>query len=365
MSQFTFDASNNLNVNIQAASSPTPVAENVAQWGGTAVQAAQTAATDGTGAAPIVRATTRKFGQILTSTPLGASASFVSAWFDSNQTGDMYVMASCRTDQNGANPGLILDQTDDTANTNLQVLGTASVQVFANTFTTLGPAAIVRRYWRIRMVNFTTPQGTLEVAADGIPQFPYATGAGTAFLALNAVVTQANAQQGNGGDGVSNSLLRPIGMQLGSSFGPIQQDVFSLLFNGTTWDRPRTPSIYKTVNVTSATAGNSAVWTPAAGKKFRLMKFQINGSNLAATAAAVVTLSFQDNVTGVTIGTYSVLLPAVAGVVSGVVDISSGWIDIGNGYLSILANNVLNLNVSAAPAGATGSYRVNVCGTEE
>jgi hypothetical protein len=131
----------------------------------------------------------------------------------------------------------------------------------------------------------------------------------------------------------------------------------------------RIPTTFKTATVVATAAGTTAVWTPGAGKKFRLMRFQITGVNLAATAATVITISFQDNVTGITIGTYDVLLPAVAtatDILYGCVqDLSAGWIDLGNGYLSILANNVLNLNVSAAPAGATGSYRVNVCGTEE
>jgi hypothetical protein len=128
------------------------------------------------------------------------------------------------------------------------------------------------------------------------------------------------------------------------------------------------PTIYKTVSVTAGTSGNSAVWTPTAGKKFQLMRFQITGCNLTATAASVVTLSFQDAAVGITIGTYEVLLPAVATATDvlfgGNLNLSDGWIDLGNGILSSTINNVLNLNVSSAPAGATGNYRVNVAGIE-
>lgn len=125
----------------------------------------------------------------------------------------------------------------------------------------------------------------------------------------------------------------------------------------------RIPQIFKTASVSAGTSGNSTVWTPTSGKKFRLMRFDLSGSNLSAAAATVVTLSFQDNTTGLA-PTYDVLLPATVNTVSGTTAITN-WIDLGNGILSAAANNVLNLNVSSAPAGAAGTYRVNVCGTEE
>jgi hypothetical protein len=79
-----------------------------------------------------------------------------------------------------------------------------------------------------------------------------------------------------------------------------------------------------------------------------------------------VTVSFQDAAAGITFGTFDVDLPAVATVISGVDIISGGWIDMGAfGILSSAANNVLNFNISAAGAGTVGTYRINVCGTEE
>lgn len=334
--------------------------DNVSQWGSIAVQAAQTTATDGTGAAPIVRATPRRFGQILTSTPLGASATFTSAWFDTNQTGDVYVQASCRTDQNASNPGLIIDQTDDTANGNFQA-ALVSAQVFANSTAVCG-AVVTRRYWRVRMVNFTTPQGTLEVVASTSPSFPFvnANGAGGQN---SLIVTQTFSQANIGDQGILLTL--PIGFQAGTSFGAFHNYVVPLAYTGAVSAVIRMPAIFKTASVAATVTGNSAVWTPAAGKKFRLMCFQITAQGLAATATGVVTVSFQDNVTGITIGTYDIDVPAIAGVVSGVSNISCGWIDLGNGFLSAAANNVLNFNISAAGAGTVGTYRINVCGTEE
>src|SRR5882724_3845771 len=64
----------------QGTNNATPWNENISQIGGTAVQAAQTTATDGTGANQVVRDIPRKFGQILTTTPLGVSGVFTSAW---------------------------------------------------------------------------------------------------------------------------------------------------------------------------------------------------------------------------------------------------------------------------------------------
>ena len=130
----------------------------------------------------------------------------------------------------------------------------------------------------------------------------------------------------------------------------------------------RTPNTFKTVSVSATASGNTAVWAPAAGKKFRLMAFQITGTNIAATNATTITISFQDSVTQVTIGTYEILMPTAVGntaALFGGVSFNSGWISLGNGYLSSTINNVLNANVSATVTGATGTFRYNVAGTEE
>ena len=42
------------------------------------------------------------------------------------------------------------------------------------------------------------------------------------------------------------------------------------VFNGATWDRQRTPNVFKTVSATVITS-ETTVWTPTSGKKFRLM----------------------------------------------------------------------------------------------
>ena len=163
-------------------------------------------------------------------------------------------------------------------------------------------------------------------------------------------------------DGQSNANAS-IPADGGGGSGPVI--TFPLVFNGSTWDRQRTPNKFNTASVAATATGNTAVWTPTSGKKFRLMKFQVTAQGLAATATGVVTVTFQDATTQINTGAYDVDVPAVANVTSGTDNVSGGWIDLGNGYLSAAANNVLNFNISAAGAGTVGTYRINVAGTEE
>lgn len=121
--------------------------------------------------------------------------------------------------------------------------------------------------------------------------------------------------------------------------------------------------IVDTVKTASATAsGNTAVWTPTAGKKFRLMRFRVMITANAATAGgAVVTVKFQDATTDIASAT-DVYVPGTA-VTTGLGAFSSEWIDLGNGVLSAATNNVLNVNLSAALT--SGNVRVLVAGIEE
>lgn len=113
------------------------------------------------------------------------------------------------------------------------------------------------------------------------------------------------------------------------------------LFNGASWDRQRTPNVYKTVAAVAVTAGTPVtIWTPAAGKKFRLMGF-----HLGTTVAAGIILL--DNAAEV----LRVLASAGVSFMSPELD---------NGYLSTAANNPLKVNVTV-----TGNVSGFVYGTEE
>lgn len=120
--------------------------------------------------------------------------------------------------------------------------------------------------------------------------------------------------------------------------------VHPVLYEGLNYSRTRTPFVYKDVNAVAVTAGTGfTAWTPAAGKKFRLM-----GAWLSSSAAAAVI--FGDNAIGTVI--FRTPLLGAAGV------FTLPWV--GNGVLSALANNVLKIDVSAGST-LTGC----VFGTEE
>lgn len=120
---------------------------------------------------------------------------------------------------------------------------------------------------------------------------------------------------------------------------------YSMAYNGATWDRVRTPTVFKTFASTAITAGTGAtIWTPAAGKKFRLMGWHISTS-------AAGQLIFGDNLVATIIARSEAV--AAAGVSK------AGAADIGNGILSSAANNVLKID------GPTGNVAGMVWGTEE
>lgn len=130
--------------------------------------------------------------------------------------------------------------------------------------------------------------------------------------------------------------------------------------SGSTGVRQRTPNIFKTV--ATAALGATALWTPAAGKKFRLMRYMVTVTDQATQAApGTVTITHLDAAADI-LQTHDVYVPAVALVNSGSL-YNSGWIDLGNGILSAAINQVLNVNLSAALT--AGTVRCLCCGTEE
>lgn len=131
--------------------------------------------------------------------------------------------------------------------------------------------------------------------------------------------------------GVSNTVLR------------VAADV--LLHTGSDLDRARTPSVFKPVAVTAIIAGTGAtIWTPAAGKKFRVM-------GIAFSSSAAGQLILGDNLAATVIARSPTL---AAG---GIWMLGASYL--GNGILSALVNNVLKID------GPTGNVAGMVWGTEE
>jgi hypothetical protein len=128
-------------------------------------------------------------------------------------------------------------------------------------------------------------------------------------------------------------------------------------WNGASFDRIRIANVFKTVVATEA--GATALWTPAAGKSFRLMGYTISvAGTLAATG--VQTLQLLDGATAIKNHLANVIETTTVSISGGDTQIGA---DLGQGELSAAANNVLSINLGSAMA--TGGVAVNAWGTEE
>ena len=122
-----------------------------------------------------------------------------------------------------------------------------------------------------------------------------------------------------------------------------------------TLEAQRTPTLFKVASANAA--GDNTVWTPAGGKKFRLLGFILTISKDAACAGAQH-IDFYDGASRIMFFDIS----SAALVATGneiVIPINFG----GNGYLSIAADNLFKVNLNGAFT--TGMCTVNAWGTEE
>lgn len=182
------------------------------------------------------------------------------------------------------------------------------------------------------------------------------TGSGTVGSAAPAGVLYIGIKGGSGN-------VRPLSTANDAGFNGAGGDNLlaniPYLYNGSNFDVPRTPTTFKSVQATAS--GNTALWTPTSGKKFRLMRFKVQVTgNATQTAGGVLTIGLQDATTAIGVS-HDVYVPSVA--LTGQFDYDGGWVDLGNGFLSAAANNVLNINLSAAFT--AGNCRIIACGTEE
>lgn len=115
------------------------------------------------------------------------------------------------------------------------------------------------------------------------------------------------------------------GIGLADSSGSVAQ-----IFNGVTSERLRSPGKFITLNAVSV-ATEATIWTPATGKRFRLMGYQLS----SGTVGGNVTL--KDNTAGTTI----MIVPFGAAAVPLTSPV------FGNGIFSATANNVLTATGTA------------------
>lgn len=140
---------------------------------------------------------------------------------------------------------------------------------------------------------------------------------------------------------------------------PIKTGLGPSLYNNVTNENEKqlTPTMMVSLGPVTA-VGPTAVWTPATGKRFRMMGYQIV---LAAgtTAAAGSTLTLSDDATDIV----RIAICGAAMAAPGVPVVLASVNLPGNGYLSTTADNALNLALSTALA--VGGVCVNVFGVEE
>lgn len=180
--------------------------------------------------------------------------------------------------------------------------------------------------------------------ADAVASLTLGVQAAQAFsFGYNGATWDRRRSQGNNADAIASVTL---GVQDAASF--------PFLFNGATFDRQRGANVFKSVVVTAA--GDTTIWTPTSGKKFRLMGLSISASGTAAALVADL-LKIQDGAGGANLWQG---LIAVAVTVTGDSQI---FVDFGQGRLSGAINTVLNANL--ATAFTAGGAAVNAWGTEE
>jgi hypothetical protein len=329
---------------------PATQATNLTQVGGATLAPATNDAPVGTEIAPIVRDIFRKRQTLLTSTPLAANGVFTSAWFDSELTGTAFVMVTGISNVASlATTGCQLQESED--QTNVRVIGNTGAAA-----TNRIQGYVRARYWRVVYTNGGTIQATFTLYATetSLPFVGFGIPLAQSIEPLG-VLASSNVPQ-IFGDNQANQNGAFFIAQNGSGF--MQANV-CYLYNGSTWDRPRTPNIFK--QATATASGSTALWTPTAGKKFRLMRFRVQVTGLAkAASSADLVITLLDSASDIGVGQV-VTIPTTAGTTGNILD--SAWIDLGNGRLSALANNVLNINLSFALIG--GLVNVTCCGTEE
>jgi hypothetical protein len=185
---------------------------------------------------------------------------------------------------------------------------------------------------------FLTDSGVTKVILPNLELADFAMP--TAFSGTISVGAVSTGISAAGVDGLGNfiSILSAPG-----SVNEAPLASFPYAFNGTSWDKVRIGKISKDVSAVTVTT-ITTLWTPASGKKFRLM-----GGTLSCSTA--VSILFEDNIAGVTIFRTPKLL----------VDTPYTFeVNGGQGKLSATADNILKATSSAA-----GVITGTLWGTEE
>ena len=235
------------------------------------------------------------------------------------------------------------------------VIGGVNVAQIAGTATSVNAGAADAGTIRVAVASgITIPTNLTQVGGVAVTVGSGASGTGTQRVILATdqptipVDTELPAAAALG-----DSVANPTTSQIGAA-----QELWNPA--NATWERQRTPTVFKAVNGVTAT-GSTAVWTPAAGKRFRLMGFTITVSGNAARAAGSSTIIGLLDVAAV-IFQVNPFVPAAAATTMGA-DFVVTVLFPGNGYLSTAINQTLNVNLGGALT--VGQVAVSAFGTEE
>lgn len=348
---------------------------DVIKYGGVVVQAAQAVSTDGTGTNEVVRNIPRKFTTILsTNGSLLASTNYyypgetpttptTANWFDSNKTGANFAEATIFVTTVSGNQTVAIEQADDI---NDLTVGSGTCAQSA-TFSSLGQSiqagivstaifAINKRFWRLRFNNGAATPGVFKFSCTELQGYPLpfqqSTG-GVQFGTASNVATTT---------GISSAVGMNIENYVDTS-GNVRQSLklvgtavmSASAAAGASMDILRTPGVFRSA---AANQGTNTVWTPATGKKFRLMRYIIQAeSDISETTGGNVPLVLMDGTPGAGQGLglgimHNPFVPSTAGTTLGPIW-TTDWIDLGNGPLSGLANNPLVLGINGPLASTT------------
>jgi hypothetical protein len=302
----------------------------------------QTKVTNGTNIADVLSGDSGNNGQVIAPARKEVAFTTTSAQAVGSTDASNYRWVSVYISGQGATSTVTFQASNDNTNwvsvklTDPNATNTGLVN--STTGTGMFTGQVPGRYFRLNVTGITsgTTAGTIEFFGSGGPNWMNVIGMGD----VNGNPAMPQLAYGDG-------LAYPIAA---SQYG----------YTGSAQNRLRTPTVFKTTTATAS--GNTAVWTPTSGKKFRLMRFMITlTANVSLASAGLEEVTFQDATTGMPVG-FSEYVPGTA-VTTTPGGFTTGWIDLGNGILSASANNVLNINLGTTLA--TGECRVLVCGTEE
>jgi hypothetical protein len=267
-------------------------------------------------------------------------------------------------------PGVVTFEVSDTAaGTNWYVIQ-GSLTVAGNPASTSTLVAENNAYFfnvegwaafRVRLSTAITGSGTTNVGIQA-GAFPVA----TSTTIANQLGVRSTVGANAASDNQSNTTFFTDSGNVSDPLA-VGDWVYGGAFSGTTdavrrgWSKMRASTVFRTVAATAS--GNTVIWTPGSGNKFRLLQLFIQVSDNASLAAGgVLTVDIQDATTSTNI-TFSVFVPTTA-VTTVIGDGAEVSLNLGAiGILSAAANNTLNVNLSVALA--TGVCRIIAMGTEE